>query len=49
MVDDILWEKGQWHFHILESVKGCFEVHVLDVGTGKAGTLGADGTAPKEF
>ncbi len=49
MVDDILWEKGQRHFHILKPVEGCFEVHVLDVGTGKAGTLGADGTVPKEF
>ncbi len=49
MVDDILWEKGQWHFHILEPVDGCFEVHVLDVGTGKASILGADGTVPKEF
>ncbi len=44
MVNDILWKKGQWHFHILKSVKGCFEVHVLDVGPGKA-----DGTVPKEF
>ncbi len=49
MVNDILWEKGQWHFHILKPVKGCFEVHVLDVGAGEAGTLGADGIVPKEF
>jgi hypothetical protein len=49
VVDDILWKKGQWNFHILKLVKGCFEVHVLDVGTGKAGTFGADGTVPKEF
>jgi hypothetical protein len=49
VVDDILWEKGQWHFHILKPVEGCFEVHVLDVGTSETGTLGADGTVPKEF
>jgi hypothetical protein len=36
-------------FYILKPVEGCFEVHVLDVGAGKAGTLGADGTVPKEF
>ncbi len=49
MVDDILWKKGQGHFHILRPFEGCFEVHVLDVGAGKAGTFGADGTVPKEF
>ncbi len=49
MVDDILWEKGQWHFHILKPVEGFFEVHVFDVGAGKVGTLDADGTVPKEF
>ncbi len=49
MVDVILWEKGQGHFHILKPVKGCFEVHVLDVSAGKVGTFGADGTVPKEF
>jgi hypothetical protein len=45
----ILWEKGQWHFHILKPVERCFEVHVLDAGAGKAGTFGADGTVPEEF
>jgi hypothetical protein len=49
MVNDINWKKGQWHFHILKPVDGCFEVHDLDVGTGKADTLGADSTVPKEF
>ena len=49
MVNDILWEKRQWHFHILKPVKGCFEVHVLDVGAGEVGTFGAYGTVPKEF
>jgi hypothetical protein len=49
VADDILWEKGQWHFHILKSVKGCFKIHVLDVGASKAGTFGADGTVPKEL
>ncbi len=49
MVNDILWEKRQWHFHILKPVKGCFEVHVLDVGAGEAGTHGADGTVLEEF
>jgi hypothetical protein len=34
---------------ILKPVEGCFEVHVLDVGTGEAGTFGADGAVPKEF
>ncbi len=49
MVNDILWKKGQWHFHILKPVEGCFKVHVLDVGTREADTFGADGTVPKEF
>ncbi len=48
VVNDIRWEKGQWHFHILVPVEGCFEVHVLDVGASKAGTLGADGTVSEE-
>ncbi len=33
----------------MKPLEGCFEVHVLDVGAGKAGTFGADGTVPKEF
>jgi hypothetical protein len=49
VVNDILQEKGQGHFHILKPVKGCLKVHVLDVGAGEAGTLGADGTVAKEF
>ncbi len=49
MVDGILWKKGQWHFHILKPVEGCFEIHALDVGAGKEGNFGADGTVPKEF
>jgi hypothetical protein len=49
VIDDILWENGQWHFHKLEPVEWCFKVHVLDVSAGKAVTLGADDTVPKEF
>jgi hypothetical protein len=49
VVDDILREKVQGHFHKLKPVKGYFEVHVPDVDASKAGTVGADGTVPKEF
>jgi hypothetical protein len=49
VVDDVLWEKRERHFHVFISVKWHFEIHVLDVSSGKPGTSGADGAVPKEF
>ncbi len=49
VVDDVLWEKRERHFHIFISVKWRFEIHVLDVSSGKPGASGADGAIPKEF
>ncbi len=49
VVDGVLWEKRERHFHEFISVKWRFEVHVLDVSSGKPGTSGAAGAAPKEF
>ncbi len=49
MVDDVLWEKGHWHFHILIPVKGCFEVHIFDVIASKTGPFGADDAVSKGF
>ncbi len=49
MVEDVLWEKRERHFHILKSVKRRFEIHVLDVSSGKPGASGADGAIPKQF
>jgi hypothetical protein len=49
VVDDVLWEERERHLHIFISVKWCFDIHVLDVSSGKPGASGADGTFPKEF
>jgi hypothetical protein len=49
VLDDVLWEKRERHFHIFISVKWCFEIHVLDVSSHKQGASGADGAVPKEF
>jgi hypothetical protein len=49
VVDDVLWEKRKRHFHIFISVKWRFEIHVLDVSSGKPGASDADGAVPKEF
>ncbi len=49
VVDDVLWKKREKHFHIFISVKWHFEIHVLDVSSGKLGTSGTDGAIPKEF
>ncbi len=49
VVNDILWEKRERHFHVFISVKWCFEIHVLDVSSGQPATSGADGAVPKEF
>jgi hypothetical protein len=35
-----------WHLYVLISIQWCLEVHVLDVGTDKAGTFGADENIP---
>ncbi len=47
--NDVLWEKREGHFHEFISVKWRFEIHVLDVSSGKPGASGADGAVPKEF
>ncbi len=49
VVNDILWEKRERHFHVFISVKWRFEIHVLDVSSGKLGASGASGAVPKEF
>ncbi len=49
MVNDVLWEKRERHFHVFMSVKWRFKIHVLDVSAGKPGASGADGAVPKEF
>jgi hypothetical protein len=49
VVNDVLWEKRERHFHIFISVKWHFKIHVLDVSCGEPGASGADGAVPKEF
>ncbi len=49
VVDDILWEKRERHFHVFISVEWRFKIHVLDVSSGEPGAFGADGAVPKEF
>ncbi len=49
VVDDVLREKRERHFHIFKSVKWHFEIHVFDVSSGEPGASGADGAVPKEF
>ncbi len=49
VVDDVLWEKRERHFHVFISVKWCLKIHVLDVSSGKPGASGADGAVPKEL
>jgi hypothetical protein len=49
VVDGVLCEKRERHFHIFIPVKWRFKIHVLDVSSGKSGASGADGDVPKEF
>ncbi len=49
VANDVLWEKRERHFHIFISVKWRFEIHVLDVSSGKLGASGAGGAVPKEL
>ncbi len=49
VVNDVLWEKRERHFHVFISVKWHFKIHVLDVSSGKPVASGADGAVPKEF
>ncbi len=49
VVNDVLWEKRERHFHTFISVKWHFKIHVLDVSSGKPGASGADGAVPKEY
>jgi hypothetical protein len=37
------------HAHVLVSVKGCFEIHVFDIGNPKFGAWGANHTVPHNF
>ena len=46
MFNDVGRKYCNWHLYVLISIQWCLEVHVLDVGTGKAGTFGADDNIP---
>ncbi len=49
MLNDVLLEEGERHYHIFIPVKWCVKVHVLDVSAGKTCPLCADCAVPKKF
>ncbi len=40
---------GFCEVHVLKLVQWCLKVHVLDVGTGKTGTVRADNAIPEDL
>jgi hypothetical protein len=46
MFDYVVGYKCNWYLHVFKSIKGYLEVHVFDVGAGKACVPGADDTIP---
>ncbi len=49
MVYDVRGGKGDGRSHVLELIERSFEVHVFDVGPGKACPWRADGAVPEEL
>jgi hypothetical protein len=49
MLNDVLWEEGERHYHIFIPVKWHVKVHVLDVSASKTCPLCADCAVPKKF
>jgi hypothetical protein len=42
--NNVIGTKFEGHVHVLVSVKGCFELHVFDIGTTEFGAWGANHT-----
>ncbi len=49
MFDDIIKYQLQWHFHVLVSIKRCFDIHILDVRAAKFGIEHTDNAVPHDF
>ncbi len=49
MVDNIIWDKVEGHSHVLIPIEWGFEVHILNVCSGKSGIRGADDTVPHDL
>jgi hypothetical protein len=46
MINYVIGYKCNRYLHVFNLIKGCLEVHVFDVGTGKACVFGAVDTIP---
>ncbi len=43
------WEEGEWHLHVLVSIKGGCQVEILDVEAHVLRAFGAEDTVPHQF
>ncbi len=49
LFDDVVWENGEWHFHIFISCHRGAEIEVFDVQACVSGVDGADGAVPENL
>ena len=49
LLDDVVGENGDRHFHVLVSFHWCAKIKVFDVQACVSGVGGADGAVPKDF